>query len=808
MVPVIVGLLAGPLGLCAAVPDGQYVRDWLVAGPVAAEVTTITNVVAVLPKSVLPVPEDGRSLRLTSGQQLTWNRYLAPGSMVNLVHALGRQEQVCGLAYTTIRADRAGPARFVMGSDDQLAIVLNRRIVYRCDEERPLSPDQDTFTAPLEAGENECLAVVGQGGGNWGFTLRVLTGEESRPPPLIWDAVDVLEQSRELYSPHWRHAAGDAAAFARPDYDDSRWKPLDPNGEAVGVQDAPVVWFRCPVWVRPSLVNLPCSMKARYHGRVEVYADGVRVATLGDTQHAPADADKNDRYTPPARFSFTAPQQVLAVRLERPAEAVGRDRLDLRLSLSMMTRAPVNGAPIDARPITPGSRAGALESGAIPRDYRVVMSLWMHRLVIMAILVLFLVFHVALLYYYPRRRGNREFCLTLAMALVAMLVLHAQEASNQPPNGVLYRTFLALSQVCLLSGLVLVHALWCDRIRRGQLVAWTLLAAVLYGAAWVRDEPNFVRAFAPLVTLEYCRIYLLQAVGKVKGWPVYGVGAACFAAAQTLFILYYLFPGLIPEALAVPYFWVYGFVAFMASVSVEIGREFAGAVRKLEDLTATLDARVQEVTRQLETRLLAQARLETLRYQLNPHFLYNALNSIEALSRDGPAQIPELVRRLCECLRYALHPKKGGLTTLQEELQHVASYLHVEQVRFGDHLLVETDVHDAAHEAIVPEFLLQPLIENAVKYGMRTSDMPLRLVLRAGCTDGMLEIEVRNTGRWAGDAGDAKSGGIGLENLRNRLELLYAGRQRVTTAEEAGWVSVTVAIPFKTDEAGIVSSPR
>jgi LytS/YehU family sensor histidine kinase len=123
-------------------------------------------------------------------------------------------------------------------------------------------------------------------------------------------------------------------------------------------------------------------------------------------------------------------------------------------------------------------------------------------------------------------------------------------------------------------------------------------------------------------------------------------------------------------------------------------------------------------------------------------------------------------------------------------------------------LLVETDVHDAAHEAIVPEFLLQPLIENAVKYGMRTSDMPLRLVLRAGCTDGMLEIEVRNTGRWAGDAGDAKSGGIGLENLRNRLELLYAGRQRVTTAEEAGWVSVTVAIPFKTDEAGIVSSPR
>jgi hypothetical protein len=117
---------------------------------------------------------------------------------------------------------------------------------------------------------------------------------------------------------------------------------------------------------------------------------------------------------------------------------------------------------------------------------------------------------------------------------------------------------------------------------------------------------------------------------------------------------------------------------YLASASVEIGRDFAGTVRRLEDLTATLDGRVQEVTRQLEKKLLAQARLETLRYQLNPHFLYNALNAVEALSREGPAQIPEVVQRLCECLRYALHPKKGGIATLRQELQEVASYLQVE----------------------------------------------------------------------------------------------------------------------------------
>ncbi len=160
-----VGLLAGPRGARAAAPDGRYVRDWLVAGPVSAEAATIAKIVESSPKSV-PAPEDGGSFRLPNGQQVTWNRYSAPGSIVNLIHALGQHERVSGLAYTTIRADREGQARFVVGSDDQLAILLNRRIVYRYDKERALSPDQDAFTAPLQAGENECLAIVGQSAGN------------------------------------------------------------------------------------------------------------------------------------------------------------------------------------------------------------------------------------------------------------------------------------------------------------------------------------------------------------------------------------------------------------------------------------------------------------------------------------------------------------------------------------------------------------------------------------------------------------------------------------------------------------------
>ncbi len=349
---------------------------------------------------------------------------------------------------------------------------------------------------------------------------------------------------------------------------------------------------------------------------------------------------------------------------------------------------------------------------------------------------------------------------------------------------------------CLLSGLALVHALWCDRVPRRQLIAWAALVAVLYLAGLVRSERRLAYAILPLVTGEYLRIYVTRALGKGGGAWLYGVGLACFVAAQTVSVLEHL-TYLSPAVVGVPYVWVYGFVALLACVSVDIGREFAGAVRKLEELTATLDSRVQQVTQQLEAKVLAQASLETLRYQLNPHFLYNALNSVEALSREEPTQIPELVHRLCECLRYALHPKKGGLATLQQELNEVTSYLRVEHVRFGEQLVVNLEVSDATLQRVVPEFLLQPLVENAIKYGMRTSEMPLRVTIYAGCTNGRLQVEVRNTGRWSTEASDDRSHGVGLKNLRKRLDLLYADRYRLESREAAGRVSVTVEIPLE-----------
>ncbi len=781
----ILGLFALALAASAARgqtvrADGDYLRDWLVAGPFTERHLWLVQVANLLGPGRL-VPQAGQPALPLMTDAPSWICYQAAGSQVNLIDAFGPHEDAGALAFTAIQAEQAGPATFYFGSDDQARIWINDRLVHRYDDERPLWPDQDRFTAELKAGANRCLVFVAQGRGNWGFTLRAVTGKDTGPVPVVWDVADVKGQDRELFNPYWRCRAGDDRRFADPQFDDSAWARVLPKGLTVGVKDAPVVWFRAPVWCTRALVNLPCRLSATDLGVAEAFLDGRLICTLGgdsadDSRPRPAAG-----LTPTASFALTAPHQLLAVRLVRRRPAPDDKPFPFELKLMVADR---------FRELDP---AGADEA---VQELREKASLRLHRLLLIVALLLFLVFHAALLYYYPKRRANLMFCLTLTLAVATLAVLDAQEnAAARPLSEALYWLFLAMVAACMLSGLALAHALWRDDLPKRKLLAWGTVLAVLYAVGWTRDERTWAFVALPVCTFEFLRLYFRNAWGQVPGSWVYGLGLTCFAVAQSVNIASHLLLVSLPSTGLITYFWVYGFVALLACVSIYIGREFAGAFRKLEELTATLDRRVQQVSRQLETRLLAQARLETLRYQLNPHFLFNALNSVEALSREEPAQIPELVRRLCECLRYALHPKPGGVATLQQELDAVASFLSVEKVRFEEQLVVEVDVSEAARRQTVPEFLLQPLVENAVKYGMRTSELPLRVQILAHCENDRLRVEIRNSGSWSHADSSVPHGGIGLENLRNRLELLYPNRHRLATQDADGWVLVAVEIP-------------
>ena len=196
------------------------------------------------------------------------------------------------------------------------------------------------------------------------------------------------------------------------------------------------------------------------------------------------------------------------------------------------------------------------------------------------------------------------------------------------------------------------------------------------------------------------------------------------------------------------------------------------------------------------TALATEAQLEMLRYQLQPHFLFNALNSLRALIAEDPARARDMVTELAEFLRYSLLRTGTSEVPLADEVASLRRYLALERVRFEDRLQVEFAVSAEAALKRVPGFLLHPLAENAVKYGIRTSARPLRVTVDARAEDGTLIVEVANTGRWCEPLADPVQNGlgVGLANVRQRLEKLYPGRHRFEVGQEDGWVRARIEI--------------
>jgi len=201
-----------------------------------------------------------------------------------------------------------------------------------------------------------------------------------------------------------------------------------------------------------------------------------------------------------------------------------------------------------------------------------------------------------------------------------------------------------------------------------------------------------------------------------------------------------------------------------------------------------------------------KARLEVLRYQLNPHFLYNSLNSIYGLVFENPRDAGEMVLRLSDFCRAALTGATDELPTLEAEIAALRIYLDVEQVRWNEKLVIEFLVAPEVAQIRMPPFLLLPLVENAIKYGSRTTPDVLRLGIRAfGAEPGIsranggappaLIIEIANTGEWLPpDPSRPDSTGIGLENLRQRLRRYYPDAHEFTTETGDGWVVVRLRL--------------
>src|SRR5438876_3294982 len=200
---------------------------------------------------------------------------------------------------------------------------------------------------------------------------------------------------------------------------------------------------------------------------------------------------------------------------------------------------------------------------------------------------------------------------------------------------------------------------------------------------------------------------------------------------------------------------------------------------------------------------LVRARLDVLRMQLNPHFLFNTLHAISALIHEHPDDADRIVARLSDLLRVSLEQSDIQEVPLRQELSFLERYLQIEQTRFQDRLAVEMEVESGLDDVLVPSLILQPLVENAIRHGIEPREDPGRVKIGVRRLDGMLELTVSDNGPGLPETELApRREGVGLSNTRSRLSHLYGADHRFElTPASGGGLEARLLIPCRT-EAG------
>lgn len=196
--------------------------------------------------------------------------------------------------------------------------------------------------------------------------------------------------------------------------------------------------------------------------------------------------------------------------------------------------------------------------------------------------------------------------------------------------------------------------------------------------------------------------------------------------------------------------------------------------------------------------MVKEAELQKLQLQLQPHFLFNCLNSINALIIVRPGEARQMVEKLSEFLRITLKRADEHWVMLRDEWHYLQLYLDIEKIRFGHRLEIVTSFPEETLERQIPTLLLQPLVENAIKFGLYGTTEKVSITLDAGIRDQLLEIRVTNP--YNDDAKETKGNGFGLTGLQRRLYLLFARNDLLHTRENNNIFTVTLKIPRKHDQ--------
>jgi len=190
---------------------------------------------------------------------------------------------------------------------------------------------------------------------------------------------------------------------------------------------------------------------------------------------------------------------------------------------------------------------------------------------------------------------------------------------------------------------------------------------------------------------------------------------------------------------------------------------------------------------------IRKSQLSALKSQINPHFLFNTLNSIASLTLTNPEKAHAMVIALSDFMRYSLRKQQDDMVTLEVELRNIGLYLQIEKIRFGNNLKYQFIVEEECKHHLIPNLILQPLFENAIKYGVYETSIPVEIILKARKLPDVMEISVIND--FDPESVPAKGEGVGLANINDRLRLLYGSSRLLIINPGESQFSVTMVIP-------------
>ncbi|HYQ56156.1 MAG TPA: histidine kinase [Draconibacterium sp.] len=191
--------------------------------------------------------------------------------------------------------------------------------------------------------------------------------------------------------------------------------------------------------------------------------------------------------------------------------------------------------------------------------------------------------------------------------------------------------------------------------------------------------------------------------------------------------------------------------------------------------------------------LVKEAELHALKSQINPHFLFNSLNSISSLTMTDPGKAQEMVINLSQLMRYSLKHDQVEKVTVKQEIDNNKLYLSIEKVRFGNKLNPVFAVEDACLDAKIPNMILQPLYENAIKYGVYEATETIDVITHCRRVDEKLEVTISNS--YDKNVVSKKGEGIGLRNIRDRLQVIYGNPHLLKIEDKQNEFTVTLTIP-------------